>query len=61
MKGVQLVMLLLAVVIIGSGAFMSFVRGEPLGAVFMGTGATIAAASVMIGAASKKKDSGDAG
>ena len=59
MKGIQLAMLLLALVIIGAGAFMSFVQGEAIGAVFMGTGATIAAASVMIGAASKKKGTGD--
>ena len=59
MKGAQLAMLLMALVIIGAGAFMSFVQGESIGAVFMGTGATIAAASVMIGAASKKKEIGD--
>lgn len=61
MNGIQLTLLALSLIIIGTGAYMYFVSDQPIGVVFMGTGAVIAACSTMIGVIKNKKDSGDAG
>ena len=55
------IMLVSSLIILGCGVYLFFVAGEHLGAVMMGSGATIAAAAAVIGSRAKRKDPSDAG
>ena len=62
MSGQLKVLLAIAVMILGIGAYIVFVEGEVIGVVLMGLATTFSALAAVIGAQAKKqKEDSDAG
>ena len=57
----KILMLVAAIVMMATGAFMSFVQDNSIGVVFIALGASFAALSSVFSATAKKKDADDAG
>ena len=55
-NAVQITLLICALLIIGSGIYMTFVADKPMGAVFIALGSTIAALSAIVGGIAKNKE-----
>ncbi len=62
MSGQQIVLLVVALMVLALGAYMTFLEGQVTGVVLMGLATTLSALSAVIGAQEKKnEETGDAG
>ena len=56
MKPLGLIFLFAGILMMCSGAYIVFGKGDSMGTVFLGTGSTFAALSVVFGVIAKKQD-----